>query len=273
MLYAWCRHCDDRIDAQDHGHRAPGQDLGDAKGRWLALEDETRRALDGDPMTDPAFIALQRVVSAHGIPRRHPLDLLRGFAMDVEGRHYRTLDDTLDYCYHVAGVVGVMMAMVMNARSSEALDRAADLGIAFQLTNIARDVCDDARVGRVYLPSDWLDEAGVPAGAILQAGHRAAVASVVARLLGEADRYYDSSLAGLAALDFRCAWSIAAARRVYREIGQVVKRRGASAWDTRATVGNGSKTVLGLAAAGDALGARVAERTKSRDGLWTRPQA
>ena len=86
--------------------------------------------------------------------------------MDVDDRAYETLEDTLDYCYHVAGVVGVMMAMIMGVRKSATLNRASDLGLAFQLTNIARDVMDDAKMGRVYLPRQWLAEAGVPEGGI-----------------------------------------------------------------------------------------------------------
>ena len=90
------------------------------------------------------------------------MDLLQGFEMDVEGRRYDTLEDTLDYAYHVAGVVGVMMARIMGVQDAPTLRRAQDLGLAFQLTNIARDVVEDARGGRVYLPGQWLDEAGVP---------------------------------------------------------------------------------------------------------------
>ena len=85
-------------------------------------------------------------------------------------------------------VVGVMMAYVMGAEGKDTLDRAADLGIALQLTNIARDVMDDASAGRVYLPRDWLAESGVPADEIQQRRHRGAVHYVVRRMLAEADR-------------------------------------------------------------------------------------
>src|SRR5690606_37267384 len=101
-------------------------------------------ALAGEPSDEYIFEALRRVISRHQIPHRHPQELLTGFEMDVEARRYRTIEETLDYCYHVAGVVGVMMAMIMGVRDKVVLDRACDLGIAFQLTNIARDVIDDA---------------------------------------------------------------------------------------------------------------------------------
>jgi phytoene synthase len=197
LLYAWCRHCDDQIDEQALGFRTGLSSSASTEDRLAALQRETRRALAGDPVGEPAFAALREVVRRHGIPERHPLDLLRGFAMDVEERRHETLDDCCSYCYHVAGVVGVMMAYVMGVRGEDTLDRAADLGIAFQMTNIARDVVDDAEAGRVYLPGDWLREAGVPRGELTRPEHRRAVHSVAERLLHEADRYYASAEAGL----------------------------------------------------------------------------
>lgn len=275
MLYAWCRHCDDRIDFQDHGHGGPGAS-GGAAARLRQLRDETDRALAGKPVEDPAFAALQRVVREHRIDPRHPFELLDGFAMDVENRRYRTLDDTLEYCYHVAGVVGVMMAHVMGAHEPDALDRASDLGLAFQLTNIARDVADDASAGRVYLPVRWLEEAGVPADGVLDPQHRNGLAEVVRRLLGEAERYYESAEMGLRWLDPRCAWSIAAARRIYREIGRVVEERGAAAWDERTVIPSRRKALLALRGGIDMLAASAPgakRRAASRGALWTRPQS
>jgi phytoene synthase len=275
LLYAWCRHCDDQIDEQTLGFRA-GQSLaGSAEERLAALERETRRALAGEPVEEPAFAALQEVARRHDIPERHPLDLLKGFTMDVEGRRYETLDDCCRYCYHVAGVVGVMMAHVMGVRGEDPLDRASDLGIAFQMTNIARDVIDDAEAGRVYLPETWLLGKGVPPGDIARPEHRAAVHSVTERLLAEAERYYTSAEVGLARLPFRSAWAVAAARRVYRDIGRLVRQRGPRAWDRRASTGRARKILLALAAAGDAAAAtrrRSREAAEPRDGLWTRPR-
>ncbi len=194
--------------------------------------------------------------------------------MDVEGVRYETLDDCCRYCYHVAGVVGVMMAYVMGARGEDTLDRASDLGLAFQMTNIARDVMDDAEAGRVYLPGEWLREAGVPPAEIARAEHRSAVWAVTERLLDEAERYYASAQVGLARLPFRSAWAVAAARRVYRDIGRLLRERGPKAWDRRASTGRGRKMALALAAAGDAVAATgwgTAQTPVPRQGLWTRP--
>lgn len=193
--------------------------------------------------------------------------------MDVAGTRYESLEDCCRYCYHVAGVVGVMMAYVMGARGEDTLDRASDLGMAFQMTNIARDVIADAGARRVYLPAAWLRDAGVPVAEIDLPSHREAVAMVAARLLDEADRYYTSATAGIARLPLRSAWAIAAARRIYRDIGRLVRRRGAHAWDERLSTSRARKALLLLAAAGDVVRARArAPAAPSRQGLWTRPR-
>ncbi len=249
MLYAWCRHCDDEIDGQELGMARAAPVPHDKAASLAKLRTETRRALAGEAVTEPAFQALQRVARGHAIPERHTLELLAGFEMDVAEFRYQTLDETLLYCYRVAGVVGVMMALVMGVRDRPALQRAADLGIAFQLTNISRDVLDDARNGRCYLPAQWLTEAGIPEDGVARPEHREAVAGVVGRLLAEADRYYASADSGLKALSFRSSWAVATALSVYRDIGRVVRARGARAWDTRAVVGKVRK-FLYLAAGG-----------------------
>ena len=274
LLYAWCRHCDDVIDEQVLGFRS-GPAGASADTRLAALERETLRALAGEAVDEPAFAALQEVVRRHGIQERHLLDHLKGFAMDVEGVRYETLDDCCRYCYHVAGVVGVMMAYVMGARGEDTLDRASDLGLAFQMTNIARDVMDDAEAARVYVPGDWLREAGVPPAEIARPEHRPAVHGVTERLLDEAERYYASAQVGLARLPFRSAWAVATARRVYRDIGRLLRERGPRAWDRRASTGRGRKLLLALAGAGDAVAATgwgQRQPPVSRDGLWTRPR-
>jgi phytoene synthase len=273
LLYAWCRHCDDQVDEQVLGFRTGAPASTPAAERLAALERETRRALAGEVVAEGAFAALQEAVRRHRIPERHPLDHLKGFAMDVEGRRHETLADCGRYCYHVAGVVGVMMAHVMGASGEDTLDRAADLGIAFQMTNIARDVVEDAAAGRVYLPGDWLRAAGVPPEEVGRPEHRAAVHAVAARLLDEAERYYASARVGIGRLPFRSAWAVAAARRVYRDIGRLVRVHGPRAWDRRQGTGPARKALLVLAAAGDAvLRGRGGESAVPRDGLWTRPR-
>ncbi len=273
LLYAWCRYCDDAVDGERLGRRTgiPG---GDVKERLDWLQRTTRAALRGDEPAHPAFAGLQRVVRRHAIPDRYPLELIEGFAMDVAGRSNPEIADLCEYCYHVAGVVGMMMASVMGVREPVALHRASDLGLALQMTNIARDVIEDAQVGRVYLPLAWLAQEGLCAADVLDPARRPALARVVRRLLAEADRYYHSGGRGLAWLPFRSAWAVAAARRVYRAIGRGVLSRGASAWDERVVVPRRRKLALMARAFLDAGYARtLGQRETHRGGLWTRERS
>ena len=206
------------------------------------------------------------------IPHRHPLELLEGFDMDVRGRVYASEDDTLDYCYHVAGVVGVMMAMIMGVRDEAVLDRACDLGLGFQLTNIARDVIDDARVGRVYLPAEWLQAAGVDPVDPDDISQREVLHGLALRLLDLAEPYYASARDGLPALPFRSAWAVAAARRVYRDIGYQLRKQGHRAWDGRVSTSRSRKMVLLGLALFDVIGTRFGNgQDHDRNGLFQRP--
>jgi phytoene synthase len=275
LLYAWCRHCDDVIDGQELGFASAPRTPAQMRASLEELRTQTRDALAGKPMSDPIFAAFQEVVRRHRIPERHAFELLDGFAMDVEGRDYETIEDTLSYCYHVAGVVGVMMSYVMGARDAATLDRACDLGMAFQLTNIARDVVDDAKVGRIYLPRAWLAEAGIPPDAILKPQHRASLHGLALRLLHLAERYYASSRVGLAELPLRSRWAVITALNVYREIGAEVERQGPRAWDMRVSTSRVQKISAVISGGCAALANPVTRRlylSASREGLWTRPK-
>jgi phytoene synthase len=277
MLYAWCRHCDDVVDGQDlgmhHADAASAQTPQEARRQLALLREQTRRAYAGEPMADRAFAAFQDVARRHAIAPRYAYDHLAGFAMDVDEVRYETIEDTLRYCYHVAGVVGLMMASIMGAHDEATLDRACDLGLAFQLTNIARDIVEDARVGRCYLPAAWLREAGIPRDEMTLERHRPALARLAARLVDHAEPYYDSALDGIAALPLRSAWAIASARNVYREIGIVVKRRGAHAWDQRAGTSKAAKLWLLAKGGAGALSSRWTRPEPRPAQLWRRPGA
>jgi phytoene synthase len=275
LLYAWCRACDDEIDGQDHGFGHEELTIEEQRRRLARLYDMTLRAMTGEAMSDPTFAAFQRVAVRHCLPERWAMDMIDGFAMDVEHRDYRTLDDVMAYCWHVAGVVGVMMARVMGVTDPEVLRRAQDLGLAFQLTNISRDVIEDAEGGRVYLPADWLIEAGLEATAeaVATPANRAAAHEVTRRLLAVAEPYYDSARDGLRGLPFRSSMAIAAARGVYREIGRKVRRGGPEVWRERVSVGRAMKLWLFGRGALIAVWTQLLDRGKpppARPALWTR---
>ena len=155
-LYAFCRLSDDAVDARD----APA----DAVER---LHQRLDLAYAETPMAIPADRAFAQMVADYQMPRALPQALLEGLAWDAAGWQPRTLDDVFAYSARVAAAVGAMMTVLMGKRDPHVLARACDLGVAMQLTNIARDVGEDARNGRVYLPHEWLEDAGVDIAAFM----------------------------------------------------------------------------------------------------------
>ena len=199
------------------------------------------RATPLDIAADQAFA---RVVHRYRLPRRIPLALLEGFQWDAQGRRYQTLDELFDYCARVAGTVGAMMALVMDVRDERALARACELGVAMQLTNIARDVGEDARMGRIYLPLDWLRAEGLDPDSWLMAPlFSQAVARLVKRLLDEADTLYRRAEEGLWNLPRGCRPAILAARHIYADIGDEIRRARLDSVNRRAVVSGRRKLV------------------------------
>ncbi len=273
LLYAWCRACDDLADGQDHGHGMTMVD--DAQARLALLTAQTDAALAGQWVGDPAFDALRIVAAETGLPHRYMHDHIAGFALDAADWRPRTQDDLLRYCYHVAGVVGCMMAVVMGVSPDDdaTLDRACDLGLAFQLANIARDVGEDASVGRCYLPTDWLDEMEIPVGALMAPEHRPGLAILGQRLGDMAAAYEESARYGTGALGFRSAWAVLAAAGIYGGIGREVARRGAAAWDSRVSTSGFEKLGWIIRARGEAARRRKLYPAGPRDpALWIRPR-
>lgn len=217
-LYAFCRASDDLVDEGQMGRASIVQ-----------LRNRLNAIYDGAPLAQPCDRAFASVVNAYGIPKAIPDALIEGFDWDEDGRDYHTLDDLLGYAARVASTVGVMMAIIMGCSDAHGFARAADLGLAMQLTNIARDVGEDAERGRIYLPLDWLREAGVaPDDLIAGRADTEAVAGVTAKLLAAADGYYLKGLTGLGALPIACRPAIKSAGFIYRDIGREITANGYS---------------------------------------------
>jgi phytoene synthase len=267
LLYAWCRRCDDIVDGQDHGHGMTR--VADPAARLAEVRERTAAALAGEWVGDSAFDALRIVAAETGMPHRFAWHLIDGFALDAEDWRPQTEDDLLRYCYHVAGVVGCMMAVVMGVAPDDdaVLDRACDLGLAFQLANIARDIGEDAEAGRCYLPADWLAEVGLSAADPM--ADRAALAILGTRLADRAEGYESSARGGAAALSFRSAWAVLAAADIYGGIARKVRARGPQAWDSRTTTSGREKLGAIVKAWGEA---RRRAPTPRPAGLWTRPR-
>jgi phytoene synthase len=233
-LYAFCRVSDDAVDVE--------------AGQASALS-RLQRRLDavyaGAPAAHPIDRALADTVSRFAIPKAAFEALLEGFAWDLAGRTYESLSDVRAYAARVAGSVGAMMAALMGARTPALLARACDLGVAMQLTNIARDVGEDARAGRLYLPRDWLAAEGVDIAAFLARPEPLpGVRAATLRLLDEADALYQRADAGIAGLPAPCRPAIRAARLIYAEIGAHVRAAGGDSVTQRAFTTRGRKLVL-----------------------------
>jgi phytoene synthase len=241
LLYAWCRACDDLADGQTLGHQAVAP--ADPQARIAFIRSLTERALAGEATNEPPFDALAVVANECAIPRRLIDDHVAGFALDAEGWQPQSEADLLRYCYHVAGAVGCMMALVMGISPDDepTLASAADLGIAFQLANIARDLVEDAAVGRFYVPGDWLAEEGLEQETLAEPRHREALARIAARFATLERRYRASARSGAAQLPFRARWAVLAAAGIYGAIAEEVARLGPKAWDQRVSTSKSEK--------------------------------
>jgi phytoene synthase len=231
-LYAFCRVADDAIDLRD-----PAEPVENVLSQ---LQHRLNRIYAGAPLPFEADAALAAVVDRFDIPQPLLDALLEGFAWDAQGRQYETLDDLHDYAARVAGTVGATMSLIMRTRTPSALARACELGAAMQLTNIARDVGEDARNGRLYLPRAWMREAGIdPDAWLAQPVFNDALGGVIARLLAAADDLYERAEHG--------------ARLVYAEIGRAVERDGHDSVGRRAVVTHQRKLTLITQSLGAAL--------------------
>jgi phytoene synthase len=270
LLYAWCRRCDDLVDGQDGGHTMHA--VADPHARVAEARAKTEAALAGTVVGDPAFDALRIVAAETAMPPRWARDLIDGFALDADGWRPAGEGDLMRYCYHVAGVVGCMMAVAMGVAADDeaVLDRACDLGMAFQLANIARDLAEDVEGGRCYLPADWLAEIGARADDYMAPQHREGVAMLARRLADRAAAFEASARVGAAALSFRSAWAVLAAAEIYGAIGREVAARGTAAWDARVSTSGAAK--LGFIARAGFAAARRRDGAARDAGLWTRPR-
>ena len=233
-MYAFCRVADDAVDVDGGRIHALAQ-----------LRERLSCLYAGKPMPFAPDVAFADVVRRFGIPQALPEALLEGFEWDVLGRRYHDFPELCGYAARVAGTVGAMMCLMMGVRSPRALARACDLGVAMQLTNIARDVGEDARAGRLYLPLDWLRAAGIdPDDWMRRPAFVPQLVPVMRRLLAEADVLYVRAAAGIRELPLSCRPGMEAARILYAQIGREVERAGHDSVSRRAVVPGFRKVVL-----------------------------
>ncbi|MDD9922548.1 MAG: phytoene/squalene synthase family protein [Boseongicola sp.] len=215
-LYAFCRLADDAVDLHEEKIDAV-----------LRLRDRLDLIYAGAPRDAAADRAFAAVVEQFEIPKALPDALLEGLAWDAMERRYDTLSGVFDYSARVAAAVGAMMCVLMGVRDADALARACDLGVAMQLTNISRDVGEDARAGRIYLPLDWMHGVDLdPEAFLADPIPDVRVREMVRRLLAEANRLYFRAEAGITALPLSSRPGIFAARHVYAGIGGAIRKNG-----------------------------------------------
>ena len=269
LLYAWCRKCDDLADGQDMGHGMSA--VTDAKARVAYIRAQTEAALASKPTDDPAFAALALVAAECRLPRRYVLDVIDGFDLDADEWRPRHERDLYQYCYHVAGAVGLLMAIVMGVDPDDeaTLDRACDLGLAFQLANIARDLSEDDSVGRCYLPVEWLSEVDIPPGQHMKPWLRPQLVTLATRLANRSEAHEASARVGAAGLPFRARWAVLAAAGIYGDIAREVRRRGPEAWNHRVVTTRSQKLAWVARSSWQAVRKPA---PASREGLWTRPR-
>ena len=223
-LYAWCRWCDDGVDTA----AAPQEALEFVD---QAAED-VRRITAGTSPVAPESLWLAELVGRHALPIEAASALLEGMRSDLTPAAGFHEADLWRYCFRVAGAVGVLMCPILGLEDRRHLPHAAALGMGMQLTNIARDVAEDWRRSRCYLPIEWTDglrpDSGPPDPARVRRGVRT--------ILEVADGYYTAGEAGIAALDADSRLAVRAAARIYHAIGTRIRRRGYEVLDERARV-------------------------------------
>jgi phytoene synthase len=217
-LYAWCRSVDDAVDHATSSTEATKALRG--------FEDDLVRCQAGEPPLHPASEWIRPFIAERQIEVRHARELIEGMRMDLEGFKVNTNEDLERYCYHAAGTVGLMMTSLMGVTDRSAYRHAVSLGVAMQMTNIARDVLEDALRGRSYLP-------GI--ANVLEA-EPDRISQSVADILSLAEERYNVALQGLPYLPWRCRTAIRVALEVYREIGREIQRNACSVMHGRTVI-------------------------------------
>ena len=191
-LYAFCREVDDVVD------ECHDLSLAQTKLEWW--RQEVGRVYNGTP-THPVGLALKDVIKGFRLPQEQLLEIIDGMAMDLSQTRYLDFKGLQLYCYRVASVVGLLAAEIFGYQDRQTLKYAHDLGLAFQLTNIIRDVGEDARRGRIYLPIEDLQRFNVPAKDLLEARYSEQFRALMAFQAERAEKFYDQAFAQLPAVD------------------------------------------------------------------------
>ena len=230
-LYRFCRIVDDIAD------ESPDPEIAKVK-----LND-VKESIVQNTADHPVVNDFLRLCEEYQIERNHGITLIDGVSQDLNLVALPSLEALIQYAYRVAGVVGLMMAPILGAKKM-GYAFAIDLGIAMQLTNIARDVLEDAQMGRRYLPGEWVNTLSASQITLASIEHREQVQGAIKVLLNLAEEYYQSGLAGLYYLPPRNRQAIAVAAYVYRDIGRKLLKNDCHYWHGRVVVSKPKKILL-----------------------------
>jgi phytoene synthase len=223
-LYMFCRYVDDLVDMSTDPV---------ATGESVAA---LMRALEHNEPYDDITADVIDLSKRCGIPRWIPIELLKGVQSDLDPVEVNTEQELLHYCFRVAGTVGLMMCYIMNVTDKEARRHAVDLGIAMQLTNIMRDISEDAQLGRRYLPIGWAPGISKDELALPDAQSEKRIIEAMARLYALSETYYESGFLGLPYIPLGSRYAIMVAGQTYRRIGFLIRERNYNYWSQRAVV-------------------------------------
>ena len=226
-LYAFCREVDDVVD------ECHDLSLAQTKLEWW--RQEVGRVYNGTP-THPVGLALKDVIKGFRLPQEQLLEIIDGMAMDLSQTRYLDFKGLQLYCYRVASVVGLLAAEIFGYQDRQTLKYAHDLGLAFQLTNIIRDVGEDARRGRIYLPIEDLQRFNVPAKDLLEARYSDAFRELMAFQAERAEKFYDQAFAQLPAIDRKAQRPGLVMAAIYRTLLREIARDGFMVLDRRTSL-------------------------------------
>ena len=213
-LYAFCREVDDIVD------ECTDYSVAQTKLNWW--KSEVANLYLGTPQ-HPVSKALQPFIGQFNLAQEHFLEIIDGMEMDLKFNRYEDFKQLQLYCYRVASVVGLLSASIFGFKNRKTLKYAHDLGMAFQLTNIIRDVGEDARRGRIYLPLDELKKANVSEEDILQSRESPAVKELIEFQIERAESYYDKALRELPAEDTKQQRTGLMMAAIYRSLLREIK--------------------------------------------------
>jgi phytoene synthase len=227
-LYAFCREVDDVVD------ECHDVQLAQTKLEWW--RGEASRVYAGPAPTHPVCLALKDVVTRFDLPREQLLEIIDGMEMDLTQTRYLDFKALQLYCYRVASVVGLLAAEIFGHEDRQTLRYAHDLGLALQLTNIIRDVGEDARRGRIYLPIEDLQRFNVRASEILERQYSDNFRALMAFEAERARKFYDQALAQLPAVDRKRQRAGLVMAAIYRTLLDEIARDGFQVLDRRTSL-------------------------------------